>query len=286
MVSHNSFEEEAEGCLLGSILLNSDALSKVEHVETSDFGSFLHRAIFETIRELVADGTAIDTMTVAGRLFKGTAAGVFCDKDHVSQTLTRCLESVPNAAHADHYAAQVIEASRRRSAMQFADELADSIRTGSDFAELIQERLPGLTALAKGERRLASRLTVRCLADVVPRKLEWLWPGLLPLGKLSLFCGDPGLGKSFVTCDLAARVSRGGAWPNGEATQPAGSVFILACEDTIRPRLDAVSAVVSRIHVIDSVCVRNEERRFASRCRHDATEAGSRTAVGRSTFNR
>jgi putative DNA primase/helicase len=267
MVSHNSFEEEAEGCLLGSILLNSDALSKVEHVETSDFGSFLHRAIFETIRELVADGTAIDTMTVAGRLFKGTAAGVFCDKDHVSQTLTRCLESVPNAAHADHYAAQVIEASRRRSAMQFADELADSIRTGSDFAELIQERLPGLTALAKGERRLASRLTVRCLADVVPRKLEWLWPGLLPLGKLSLFCGDPGLGKSFVTCDLAARVSRGGAWPNGEATQPAGSVLILACEDdvedTIRPRLDDAAADVSRIHVIDSVCVRNKERGFA-----------------------
>ena len=267
MVSHNSFEEEAEGCLLGSILLNSDALSKVEHVETSDFGSFLHRAIFETIRELVADGTAIDTMTVAGRLFKGTAAGVFCDKDHVSQTLTRCLESVPNAAHADHYAAQVIEASRRRSAMQFADELADSIRTGSDFAELIQERLPGLTALAKGERRLASRLTVRCLADVVPRKLEWLWPGLLPLGKLSLFCGDPGLGKSFVTCDLAARVSRGGAWPNGEATQPAGSVLILACEDdvedTIQPRLDDAGADVSRIHVIDSVCVRNKERGFA-----------------------
>jgi hypothetical protein len=267
MISHNPFEEEAERCLLGSILLKPDELSLVEHVEASDFGSFTHRAIYETIREFVTDGTAIDTMTVAGRLFKGASAGIFCDDDHVSQTLTSCLESVPNAAHADHYAAQVIEASKRRQTIRFGDELAEAARNGGNIEELIQERLPDLTALASGERRFASRLTVRCLADVVPRKLEWLWPGMLPLGKLSLFCGDPGLGKSFVTCDLAARVSRGGAWPNGDATQSAGSVLILACEDdvedTIRPRLDDAGADVSRIHVIDSVCVRNKERGFA-----------------------
>jgi len=174
MASHNSFEEEAERCLLRSILLKPDALSKVEHVEASDFGSFTHRAIYETIRELVTDGTAIDTMTVAGRLFKGASAGIFCDDDHVSQTLTSCLESVPNAAHADHYAAQVIEASKRRQTIRFGDELAEAARNGGNIEELIQERLPGLTALARGERRLSSRLTVRCLADVVPRKLEWL----------------------------------------------------------------------------------------------------------------
>ena len=44
--------------------------------------------------------------------------------------------------------------------------------------------------------------------------LEWLWPGRVPLGKLTLLAGDPGLGKSFVTLDMAARVSRGAAWPD------------------------------------------------------------------------
>lgn len=90
---------------------------------------------------------------------------------------------------------------------------------------------------------------------------------MLPLGKLSLFCGDPGLGKSFVTCDLAARVSNGAAWPDSDEPQHAGSVLILACEDdaedTIRPRLDAAGADVTRIHIIDSVGVRNKERGFA-----------------------
>lgn len=47
------------------------------------------------------------------------------------------------------------------------------------------------------------------LYDITREQLEWLWPGRIPLGKLTLLAGDPGLGKSFVTLDLAARVSRG-----------------------------------------------------------------------------
>ena len=45
------------------------------------------------------------------------------------------------------------------------------------------------------------------LSEVEPEQVEWLWPGRLPLGKLAVLDGDPGLGKSVVTLDLAARVS-------------------------------------------------------------------------------
>ena len=267
MVSTNDHNEEAERCLLGSLLLKPDALSQVEHVEASDFEIFTHQAIYETIRELSAAGTAIDAVSVARSLQSGSYADRFRDVRNTTQILTGCLESVSNATHADYHAELVVKASRQRAALRIADELTESARTGGDIAALIQKRLPALTELASGERRLESRLTVRCLADVTPRKLEWLWPGLLPLGKLSLFCGDPGLGKSFVTCDLAARVSCGAAWPNSDEPQQAGSVLILACEDdaedTIRPRLDDAGADVTRIHIIDSVGVRNKERGFA-----------------------
>ncbi|NQV26711.1 MAG: hypothetical protein HQ518_20355 [Rhodopirellula sp.] len=183
MVSHNSFEDEAERCLLGSILLKPDALSKVENVETSDFGSFLHRAIFETVRELVADGVAVDAMTVEHRLRNGPFADDFRDRNQVSQFLIDCLESVPNAAHADYYAAQVIEASRRRQAIRIGDELADAARNGGNIEELIQKRLPDLTAMVNGEQRLSSRLTVRCLADVVPPKVGMALAGNVAAGK-------------------------------------------------------------------------------------------------------
>ena len=49
----------------------------------------------------------------------------------------------------------------------------------------------------------------RLLSEVQPEEVEWLWPGRLPLGKLAVLDGDPGLGKSVVTLDLAARVSAG-----------------------------------------------------------------------------
>jgi hypothetical protein len=70
------------------------------------------------------------------------------------------------------------------------------------------------------------------LSDVKPEPVSWLWPGRIALGKLTLIAGDPGLGKSFVTLDIAARVSQGRAWPDAPsvATQ-RGGVVLLNAED-------------------------------------------------------
>ena len=41
-----------------------------------------------------------------------------------------------------------------------------------------------------------------CMADVLPKTIDWLWPNPIPVGRLSLLVGRPGAGKSFLTCDL------------------------------------------------------------------------------------
>lgn len=56
-------------------------------------------------------------------------------------------------------------------------------------------------------------LEVDRASDAQPEPLEWLWPGRIPLGCLTLLAGEPDTGKSLVTMDLAARVSRGMGWP-------------------------------------------------------------------------
>jgi putative DNA primase/helicase len=96
------------------------------------------------------------------------------------------------------------------------------------------------------------------LAEVQPEPMQWLWPGLIALGKLSLLVGDPGLGKSFLTLDIAARVSTGRSWPGLSAIpNPQGSVVLLSAEDdladTIRPRLDAANANPHQIASLESV---------------------------------
>jgi putative DNA primase/helicase len=97
---------------------------------------------------------------------------------------------------------------------------------------------------------------LQCLADVEPTDVRWLWPGRIPLGRITLLVGRPGEGKSFLTTDMAARISTGSPWPDGREC-PDGSVILISAEDdpadTIRPRLDAHHADVRRVHLLSMV---------------------------------
>jgi len=77
------------------------------------------------------------------------------------------------------------------------------------------------------------------------------------MGRITLLVGPGGLGKSFLITDLAARVSTGSPWPDGNGNAPLGSVILISAEDdpadTIRPRLDAHLADVSHVHMLSAV---------------------------------
>lgn len=90
----------------------------------------------------------------------------------------------------------------------------------------------------------------RLFSEVVPERIEWLWPGRIAKGKLSLLDGDPGQGKSALATDLAARKSTGRPWPDGEECKAGGAVICSAEDgeaDTIRPRLDAAGADPAKV---------------------------------------
>jgi RecA-family ATPase len=80
--------------------------------------------------------------------------------------------------------------------------------------------------------------------------VEWLWPGWLPLGKLCDLSGDPGLSKSTLLLDLAARVSTDGVMPDGSRGVTGGVCLMSAedgLEDTIQPRLRAAGADLANV---------------------------------------
>jgi hypothetical protein len=107
----------------------------------------------------------------------------------------------------------------------------------------------------------------KLLSEVEPQRVEWLWPGRLPLGKLAVLDGDPGLGKSVVTFDLAARVSAGLELPDGAPCKPAGVVLLSAEDglaDTIRPRLDAAGADTGWIVALSTVAAGTKAERTIS----------------------
>ncbi|GHU72449.1 hypothetical protein FACS189450_10260 [Spirochaetia bacterium] len=94
---------------------------------------------------------------------------------------------------------------------------------------------------------------IKPFSEIKPEPINWLWKNRIAIGKLTIYAGDPGLGKSQGTLDLAARVSLGKAFPDGSPCM-LGDTIILSSEDdprdTIRPRLDALGADVSRISII------------------------------------
>jgi hypothetical protein len=96
-------------------------------------------------------------------------------------------------------------------------------------------------------------------------KIQWLWPNRIPLGKLTLLVGDPGLGKSLLTLDLAAVVSAGMSWPDGTPGDPPAGVLLLSAEDgmqdTIVPRLDAAGANRERVGILKGVQWYDPERK-------------------------
>src|SRR5262249_30410369 len=76
------------------------------------------------------------------------------------------------------------------------------------------------------EKTLAVKLSTVRAEDV-----RWLWKGRIPYGKPTILDGDPGLGKSTLTLEIAARVSRGEPMPGDEARLEPAGVVILSAED-------------------------------------------------------
>lgn len=109
-----------------------------------------------------------------------------------------------------------------------------------------------------GSRLLPCPRKVKLISfqDIKEEKVEWLWYPRLPLGMVTIFAGAPKVGKTFVTLGIAASVSRGAPLPLDGPRSPC-SVIILSAEDdparTLKPRLRAAGANMSRIHFLKSV---------------------------------
>lgn len=105
-----------------------------------------------------------------------------------------------------------------------------------------------------GPRKLAKTR----LSDVKVRPVEWLVPGLVPLGKLTMIAGDGGHGKSATTLDLIAALTNGRpAFGLDYVASGPARCLLISCEDdladTVVPRLMAAGADLAFVEHVEGL---------------------------------
>jgi hypothetical protein len=178
------------------------------------------------------------------------------------------LAATPDGAGRDALLNKVCHEMGRMIGAEWIDRetVAHAIRQAAQAADMNPEKIDeklrrvvdkGMTKPPPSLRNSIETAVIVRLSDVVPREVEWLWPNRIALGKLTVIAGHPGLGKSQTTIYVAAQVTHGRPWPNGEGRAPGGNVVMLSAEDdaadTIRPRLDAAGGDPARVHVIEAI---------------------------------
>lgn len=136
-----------------------------------------------------------------------------------------------------------------------AYEKGVDIRAIADAAPLYKAADNVIPIRATGER-----FTLTRLSDVEAKPIDWIRENHIARGHLTLIGRDPDKGKSLITIDMGARISKGIHWPNGPRA-PMGNTIYLCSEDgladTIKPRAEAAGADTSKLFALNSTILRD-----------------------------
>ncbi len=135
------------------------------------------------------------------------------------------------------------------SALQLLPDLPDTPETDQDASELNKIGTP-----------------IVWMSELENAKPDWLWKGYLCRDALHMLAGQGGIGKTTICVNLAAIVSRGGVFPDGQRLEKAKDVLYFTTEDdiemTVRPRLQAAGADMDKVGIIRAIEIDGKKVHF------------------------
>ncbi|TAM94638.1 MAG: AAA family ATPase [Rhodanobacteraceae bacterium] len=120
--------------------------------------------------------------------------------------------------------------------------------------------------ISEGSRALDAHVVLVNAASVESKPVRWLWPGWIARGKLHVIAGAPGTGKTTAALAWAACITACRPFPSGWKPTTPGRVLIWSGEDdiadTLKPRLIAAGADLSRVQFVQGVEDHGEQYAF------------------------
>lgn len=182
------------------------------------------------------------------------------------------------ASHFEDYAARTV-----RAAMAFLGKTVKDYENKTVHIDFGKRRHAG-----KSVTKDPSGFTVENPEYITPEAVRWLWRPYIPAGKITIIASDPGVGKSTIAIDLAARISCGRAMPGSGERLVTGYSLIASAEDaaddTITPRLIAAGANRAKLGLLREVEIEGQLSYFSlprdlNRLRQLVVRRGARLLV-------
>lgn len=127
---------EAEQSVIGSLLIENEALDKISFLESDDFYAGHHRIIFSKIVELLDKGVAVDPVTISDR-FNDDELQTIGGMDY----LVELFKNTPSVRNVVSYADAVKDMSNRRKVVK---SMQDAIQKLGDVREDTVGTIAGL----------------------------------------------------------------------------------------------------------------------------------------------
>ena len=147
---------EAEQSVIGSMLLDRDAILVASEILTSDdFYQNQYGIIFDAMVELCNEGKPVDTITLQNRLKEKDVPPDISSMEYVREL----LEAVPTSANVKYYANIVSDKAQLRKLIRATEEVENACYLEKDSTETIME---------EAEKKLFNILQRTVGGDYVP----------------------------------------------------------------------------------------------------------------------
>ena len=144
--------EEAEQAVLGSMLMDRDAVNTVmEILEAEDFYNERHRVIYRGMQDLYRENRAIDLITLKDRLEQGGTLETIGGLVYLGQIAA----AVPSSVNAKHYAQIVKDKAQYRRFISIGETMVQSGYAGempiSELSENVEKDVFQILSHQRGE---------------------------------------------------------------------------------------------------------------------------------------
>lgn len=217
---------EAEQAVLGSLLLDNDAVDRINGLDAAHFWRDDHRVIFSAIVRLVSANKPADVVTV----FEFLQTHAQAERAGGLPHLNALAQNTPSAANVSRYAEIVRDRALLRETAAAARKVLELVETpsamkGADIVDKAQALLADLSQIGvRREPRMLAELLTEFVEEVDERyhsrvdpsistgieSLDRALNGGLHPGNLVIVAGRPSMGKTALTTDVGLNIAHAG----------------------------------------------------------------------------